>query len=285
MAGGVRLKPTVWINPGSYSSIQWRRNVVSERIEMQVFHPDALEDLYFVVDEDCEMDVMTALGIERRRPRKSRADTPSAGRERRIKDQGGRMKRNGKNGKHVHADAPALLEAAARSASIQLEQIEELFRALKLGRRQTSRRQVLRWFVDHATYNPDSGRAECIYHARRRGQVDLGGSAVTPRSAPRWPTGGALKIVRTEAARRRAGENCRRAPGSTGVPSSAGAGGESATAVPSAAAPARHQRWPRGGRGPSRPPCLRWTRTGCRVPSRRASLRHRADYSGRRRNP
>ena len=32
---------------------------------MQVFHPDALEDLYFVVDEDCEMDVMTALGIER----------------------------------------------------------------------------------------------------------------------------------------------------------------------------------------------------------------------------
>ena len=64
MAGGVRLKPTVWINPGSYSSIQWRRNVVSERIEMQVFHPDALEDLYFVVDEDCEMDVMTALGIE-----------------------------------------------------------------------------------------------------------------------------------------------------------------------------------------------------------------------------
>ena len=95
------------------------------------------------------------------------------------------MKRNGKNGKHAHADAPALLEAAARSASIQLEQIEELFRALKLGRRQTSRRQVLRWFVDHATYNPDSGCAECIYHAAAVAGsiwVDCSVASVAPRS-------------------------------------------------------------------------------------------------------
>ncbi len=107
------------------------------------------------------------------------------------------MKRNGKNGKHAHADAPALLEAAARSASIQLEQIEELFRALKLGRRQTSRRQVLRWFVDHATYNPDSGRAECIYHAAdvaRSIWVDCGHASICAAVAY-WR---ALKIIRTE---------------------------------------------------------------------------------------
>ena len=107
------------------------------------------------------------------------------------------MKRNGKNGKHADADAPALLEAAARSASIQLEQIEELFRALKLGRRQTSRRQVLRWFVDHATYNPDSGARRVHLPRRGRGRLDLGGlqRGLDPRAVAYWRS---LKIVCTE---------------------------------------------------------------------------------------
>ena len=58
---------------------------------MQVFHPDALKDLYFVVDEDCEMDVMTALGMEQASGRENPAPIRrGAGRERRIKDPGGR---------------------------------------------------------------------------------------------------------------------------------------------------------------------------------------------------
>ena len=94
----------------------------------------------------------------------------------------------------------------------------------------------------------------------RHGQVDLGRFGPRPRSA----LGGLLAGTGCDplrAALRRAGENCRRAPGSTGVIVSR-CGGESATAVPSAAAPARH----RGGRGaagvrPGRPAYV-WSTTG-----------------------
>ena len=96
------------------------------------------------------------------------------------------------------ADAPALLEAAARSASIQLEQIEVLFTALELGPRQTSLRQVLRWFTDNTVYNPETQRRdECIYHAAdvaRSIWIDCGLALQSCASVAYWRA----RIVRTE---------------------------------------------------------------------------------------
>ena len=170
------------------------------------------------------------------------------------------MKRNGKNGKHAHADAPALLEAAARSASIQLEQIEELFAALKLGRRQTSRRQVLRWFrrPRHVQSRQRAASASTTPPTWPGSiWVDCGHASICAAVAY-WR---ATEIIRTER---------RSTPGGGELPprawidwravvsrcggrvSDRGAVRGGPSAAPAVAA---------GRPGPSRPPCLRWTRT------------------------
>ncbi len=92
---------------------------------------------------------------------------------------------------------PALLTIAAKTYSIRLQAIEGLFHALELGPRQTSLRQVLRWFMDNTVYNPETRRDECIYHAAdvaRSIWVDCGLASIRA-SVAYWR---ALRIVRTE---------------------------------------------------------------------------------------
>ncbi len=92
---------------------------------------------------------------------------------------------------------PALLAIAARTNSIRLEAIEALFHVLKLGRRQTLFRQILRWFVDNTVYNPETRRDECIYHAAAvAGSIWVDCTVASVRAAVAyWRS---LKIVCTE---------------------------------------------------------------------------------------
>ena len=138
---------------------------------------------------------------------------------------------------------------------------------MELGPRQTSLRQVLRWFLDNEVYDPETRRSECIYHAAdvaRSIWVDCGIASIRA-SVAFWR---GLRIIRVER---------RSTPGGGKLPPRAWidwravvsrCGGRVSDRGAVRGGPAR-QRWPRGGRVPSRPP--RPLRGPRQVPSRRTS--------------
>ena len=67
--GLLRLGPITWVNPAAITAVLWETRfegmVTGRGHELRIYHPAAEEGDYFVVDPECEFDVIKALGIER----------------------------------------------------------------------------------------------------------------------------------------------------------------------------------------------------------------------------